>query len=92
MGQRNNSKRNASLDDHKERASGRTQNKPEQEAIRTWRDQGKDRTAAGGASGKDGKANRTGGTRPSRGGAKVDGEYQSVGRSTRPARKKSSAH
>lgn len=58
MGQRNNSKRNATLDDHKRRAAGRQQNKPEVEAIRNWRGPKTDPTKTGGASGKAGKANR----------------------------------
>jgi hypothetical protein len=73
MGQGNNSKRNATLDEHKVRAAGRQQNKPEVEAIRT-RGAERDRKAAGGAFGR---------------GAKADRRSAGVGRSSRRTRKSS---
>jgi hypothetical protein len=79
MGQRNNSKRNATLDEHKERAAGRQQNRPAVDAIRTWRGPEKDRKATSGAFGRGGKANRAAG---------ATGEALDVGRSTRRTRKK----
>jgi len=91
MGQRANSGRNAKLDEKKERAAGRQQNSPSRKAIT-------DRQEAppvGGASGREGKANRRG----NRGGTMVTGDRsgsgggaasEKIGRSTRPARKRSS--
>ena len=76
MGQRNNSRRNATLDEHKERAAGRQQNKPGVDAIRTWR--GPDKVT-GGAFGRGGKSN---------GAAGAAGKALDVGRSTRRTRKK----
>ena len=88
MGQRANSGRNASLDDKKKRAAGRSQNDEARAAIT-------DRQAtppAAGAFGREGKANRRG----SRGGSMVTGDRsgsgggaasENIGRSTRPARK-----
>jgi hypothetical protein len=89
MGQQNNSKRNASLDDHKRRAAGRQQNKPEIDAIRTWRGPDTERKATGGAHGRAGKANRSAGIRGSGGGTGVEGLALDVNRSSRRTRKKS---
>jgi len=63
MGQRNNSKRNATLDQHKQRAAGRQQDRPEVEEIRNWRGPRTDPTATGGAHGRVGKSDRTTGNR-----------------------------
>ena len=63
MGQRNNSKRNATLDEHKLRAAGRQQNRPEVEEIRNWRGPKTDPTATGGAHGRGGKSSRAAGNR-----------------------------
>jgi hypothetical protein len=63
MGQRNNSKRNATLDEHKLRAAGRRQNRPELEEIRNWRGPKTDPGATGGAHGRAGKSNRAAGSR-----------------------------
>jgi len=90
MGQRNNSKRNATLDEHKRRAAGRQQNKPEMDAIRTWRGPDKDRKAASGAFGRGGKANRETGARATGGGVGVEGKALDVNSSSRRTRKKTS--
>jgi hypothetical protein len=86
MGQRANSGRRASLDDKKERAAGRKQNNPTTQAI-TNRDQA---PPVAGAFGGPGRANRRGGvasfvTGDASGGR---GGPISVGKSTRPARKR----
>jgi hypothetical protein len=64
MGQGNNSRRNATPDDHKRRAAGRQQNRPDVEEIRNWRGPKTDPTATGGASGRGagrrGEVGRTG--------------------------------
>jgi hypothetical protein len=90
MGQRNNSRRNATLDEHKRRAAGRQQNEPEVEAIRTWRGPEKDRTATSGAFGQGGKANHAAGARGTGGGVGVEGKALDVGPSARRTRKKTS--
>ena len=66
MGQRANSGRNAGLDDKKERAAGRDQNSPDQQAITDRQPT----PPVGGAFGKDEHANRGG----NRGGTPVTGE------------------
>ena len=66
MGQRANSGRNAALDDKKERAAGRDQNSPEQQAITDRQPT----PPVGGAFGKDEHANRDAG----RSGTQVTGE------------------
>jgi hypothetical protein len=90
MGQRANSGRNAKLDEKKVRAAGRQQNSPSRKAI-TDRQEA---PPAGGAFGREGKANRRG----DRGGTMVTGDRsgsgggpaaEKVGRSTCPARKRS---
>jgi hypothetical protein len=90
MGQRANSGRNANLDEKKSRAAGRQQNSPSRKAI-TDRQEA---PPAAGASGREGKANRRG----NRGGTMVTGDRsgsgggratENIGRSSRPARKRS---
>ena len=93
MGQESNSKRNASLDDKKQRAAGRHgrtgQNAPGRDAIT-----GASAPAAGGAFGRDAKANREdsalsqgaggGGGGP----APASANAFNTGASKRPARKR----
>ena len=91
MGQRANSGRNASLDDKKSRAAGRSQNDAARQAITDRQPT----PPAAGAFGSEGKANRRG----NRGGSWVAGDQtgsgggaasENIGRSTRPARKRGS--
>jgi hypothetical protein len=88
MGQRANSGRNASLDNKKSRAAGRSQNDPARKAIL-------DRQEAppvAGAFGREGKANRRGGVASmvtgDRSGNKGGAAGENIGRSTRRARKR----
>ena len=81
MGQQANSKRNASLDDHKRRAAGRNNtDSPERRAIKDSVGLDKTRGAAGGAFGKQGVANRrgTGGTGEGGGGGGADPKSKTV--------------
>jgi hypothetical protein len=90
MGQRANSGRNAKLDEKKSRAAGRSQNDPARKAITDRQET----PPVAGAFGREGKANRRG----NRGGTMVTGDRsgsdggratENIGRSTRPARKRS---
>ena len=96
MGQQaQNGGRQASLDQQKRRAAGRQKEaSPEREAIKDSVGQvKKQKGRAGGAFGKDGVANRrgTGGSGEGGGGGGADPKSRiaDVGRSTRPARKRS---
>jgi hypothetical protein len=86
MGQRANSGRHASLDDKKERARGRKQNDPATKAI-AERDEA---PPVSGAFGRQGRANRRGGVASFATGDTSGGKGGpiSVGKSTRPARKR----
>jgi hypothetical protein len=87
MGQRANSGRQASLDNKKGRAAGRQQNTPSRKAIADRQEA----TPVPGAHGKEGKANRRGvgsfvsGNTSGAKGGRVD---PTIGRGTRPARKR----
>lgn len=81
MGQRANSKRNASLDDSKRRAAGRSAEGTHPGTGRAGETKGR----TGGASGRSGKTNPAGtGGNATRQNARVT----SVGRSTRSAKKR----
>jgi hypothetical protein len=82
MGQAGNSNRHASLDDQKERAAGRNNQREQIKAAVMPRDM---KGKTGGAFGADGKANRGGGGGPAPARDEVTRE---AGRSTRPARKR----
>ena len=69
MGQRENSNRQASLDDEKARGQGRMEDRsPEREAIKDAMDPVPMKGATGGAFGKDGHANDTRGSSTQGGG------------------------
>ena len=80
MGQAGNSNRKASLDDQKERAAGRNNEREQIKAAVMPRDM---KGRAGGAFGSEGKANKGGGSASARG--EVTRE---AGRSTKSARKR----
>ena len=91
MGQAANSNRNASLDQKKRRAAGRGQSQPERRAILDAIDQDF-KGQVGGASGKQGRANRGTpgnilGEGGGGGGATAGGRTQDTGRSTKRTRK-----
>jgi len=84
MGQKNDSGRNASLDEHKRRAAGRQNtNSPEQQAIAD-REFTKGKTGGAFSNSRPASATRDGG-----GGADADARDADVGKSTKPARKRS---
>ena len=93
MGQAGNSNRHASLDDQKERAAGRNNEREQIKAAVMPRDM---KGKTGGAFGADGKANRRGGGIASLGAGGGGGGpapardevAREAGRSTRPARKR----
>ena len=92
MGQAGNSNRHASLDDQKERAAGRNNEREQiKEAVMPRDMKGK----TGGAFGADGKANRGGGVASQGAGGGGGGPSpardevtKEAGRSTKPARKR----
>jgi hypothetical protein len=96
MGAGANSNRNKALDEHKERAAGRQDDRgPAQEAIEDAGGiaPGKGKGQAGGAYGKDGQANRHPGNTLGEGGGGGGGSPSSdladVNASTKPANKRS---